>query len=123
MKRVGGFLLLETLIATALLALLAVGLLRLQTDSVRQLRRAEMRRELATVAEELIWHWHENGVDVTQPDQGQAATRGAWRREARTMPIANGVNVREVTLTVTDVRSAADYRVSWWVPVPRERQR
>lgn len=122
MKRVGGFLLLETLIATALLAMVAVTLLRLQTDSVRQLRRAETRRALASVAERLIWEWQEQGVDVTLTDRGQDAAHYTWRREARTIPVATGIGVREVTLTVRDVPSGAAYHMSWWVPLPRERQ-
>ena len=114
------FLLLEVVVALALLAGLGVWLLQTQRAALRQYRTAQRLTHVANLTEQLLWTWRENGAPVTLPATGRFDEQLTWRRDVQPVRIATGVLPLQVTLIVTEETPAADareiYRISWLVP-------
>lgn len=123
MSRTRSVVLLEVLVALALLTGLGVALLRVQTAAIRQVRVAEQRAHVVRLVEELLWAWSSSRTPVTLPATGELDEQLQWRREVRPVRIATGVLPMQVSLIVTETGPGAPpreiYRVDWLVP-PRE---
>lgn len=124
MKRLRrAFLLLEAVVGLALLALLAVLLLKLQGASVRQFHAARERAETVADVQRLLWTWSSTQTPVTLPATGEFDATRRWERRVEPIRIAAGVFATQVSLIV--MRDSAPpreiYRVDWFVtPPPRE---
>lgn len=114
------FLLLEVIVSLALLALLGVWLLKLQSSAVRQFREARLRADVTRRVEALLWEWSEGSVHVTLPATGEFSATLSWRREIEPVRVTSGVIVPKVTVVVSEARPHAPpcevYRVGWLVP-------
>jgi type II secretory pathway pseudopilin PulG len=125
MKR-AGYLLLEVLVGLALLAVLGVGLLRLQAAATRQLRQARQRAALVHQVDELLFQWSGTGQPVTLPATGAFDEKTTWLR--RVQPVrAAGVLATQVSLSVLRHEPGQApheaYRVDWLVVPPIEEER
>lgn len=120
------FSLIETVAALALLALLGVSILQVQSSVVRQVRLAQLRNDVANRVEGLLWDWRVQRVPVTLPATGEFAPALRWQRESGPLRIAQGVMPTEVRLTVFSLGPSGWSEVaawSWLVPDPEPERR
>ena len=124
MTRRRALLLLEVLVGLALLAVLGVWLLKLETAAIRQYRYAAQQQRAAVLVEELLNDWSIAGVPVTLPASGHLDDELNWRRSVRPVRLARDLLPTQVTVVVTCHGNAARddevYRVEWLV-MPEQR--
>lgn len=113
-------LLLEVVLGLALLAALAVGLLRIEAAALRQIRFTEERESVAMQVEQLLWNWSIGGESITKPAQGMLDRDHRWERHSRPGRLFDGCNGRFVSVVVERTGDRPTelplYRLDWFVP-------
>lgn len=118
------FLLVEVLAALALLALVGVMLIRIQSASIRQTRMTAERSAVAEDVRALLWNWSTTNERVTLPAHGKLSGGCAWERLSEPVRVPGNVSATLVSLIVRDAGSSGPtevYRVEWLVPQREQR--
>ncbi len=116
-------LLLEVIVALALLASLGVAIVRIQMQATQQYRLAEQLDFAVAQTRDLLWQWSDNGVAVTIPATGKFTETMSWQREVQPTRVAFGVLATEITVRVFHNAPERDpieiYQVAWLLPDTR----
>lgn len=118
------FTLLEVLVGLALLAVIGVSVLGLQSAALRHAHHARLRAAAVEQLEALLWRWSCDRAPVTLPTDGRFSPELTWRRTVEPVAIG-GVIATHVTVRVyAQGDSQADRevcRVDFLVPRARPR--
>ncbi len=121
--RRAGMLLLEVIVALALLASLGVAIVRIQMQATHQYRVAQRLDTAVARTRDLLWQWSDNGVAVTIPASGAISETMSWRRVVRPTRVTFGVLATEITVRVFHTAPEQDpieiYQVAWLLPDTR----
>lgn len=118
------FLLLEVVLALALLAAMAALVVKIQHAAIQQANAAQRQRAITAQVESLLWEWSRQRVPVTLPSTGQLAGDLTWRREVTPQAVAPGVLATRVTVTIWPAPAIGPplLRVDWLVPAAEQRR-